>query len=669
MDALAAWSTRKRAPKHIDVAALPPLIGNDDEILPAALVRKLLVLLGQMEEPDDLLESVRRWATPKSADAWAWATFEAWRRDRYKRAGKLSMLALRVFGGDRSAERLPDAIVACASAGRSKDVQRAGELVQLLGAVESAQTPTALLRLSRAALPIDLELLVERTLASVAETRGMSVAALEDEASPLDEELFSFTKPKSMPKLISGAPLPELRFANGSAVEPRYRDAILRAMMGEGAGRKVLRRVARKLDPSAAEDLALELFVRWEAADWNGRWSWVLAAISAFGGDRAALVLEPYLVQWPLSSDRGRKRAIAALSVFREIGTDTALLVLLGLGQKEVLPSVAAAAASVLRSAARDRKIGVGELGDRITPDCGLDDRGSRVFDYGARRFEVFFDDHFEPRCRDDEGEVYVELPAAAAGDDAEAAERARSEWHLLSGQLAEVAKVQSARLEQAMVGERRWTIADFRRFLFGHPLMINFTRRLVWGVFDASGGLQLAFRTAEDRTFVDLADDAVELPERGLIGLAHPLHLDEDARVRWAEHVADYEIIPPFSQLGREVYVVTDEERPAQSCTRLADRSTEAKVVHDTFIDLAWTRDPSFMRMFFEKEFEASSIVARAHLDPGIHAGSSDSAARQHVAKITFSTGAEMLALGDVLPVVFSEALHDVWRVVEAGL
>lgn len=58
----------------------------------------------------------------------------------------------------------------------------------------------------------------------------------------------------------------------------------------------------------------------------------------------------------------------------------------------------------------------------------------------------------------------------------------------------------------------------------------------------------------AEDRSFADVEDDALTLPDEAVVGVAHPLELGAE-RAAWAEVFADYEILQPFPQLGRETY------------------------------------------------------------------------------------------------------------------
>jgi hypothetical protein len=72
----------------------------------------------------------------------------------------------------------------------------------------------------------------------------------------------------------------------------------------------------------------------------------------------------------------------------------------------------------------------------------------------------------------------------------------------------------------------------------------------------------------AEDRTFADIDDDELVSPDDARIGTALPLSLG-DSLAAWSEIFADYEIMLPFPQLGRDVHRLTEEERKAVRLAR----------------------------------------------------------------------------------------------------
>ncbi|WP_262402502.1 DUF4132 domain-containing protein [Actinomadura sp. CNU-125] len=204
---------------------------------------------------------------------------------------------------------------------------------------------------------------------------------------------------------------------------------------------------------------------------------------------------------------------------------------------------------------ARARGLSADELADRLVPGFGLDDAGTLVLDYGPRRFTVGFDETLTPFVIDEAGKHRKTLPKPGAKDDADLAPAAYARFAALKKDVRGVAGDQIRRLERAMVTGRRWSAAEFERYFVEHPLLRHIARRLVWTTGDT------AFRIAEDRTFADVDDAPVRLPDEARIGIPHPLELG-DANTAWAELFADYEITQPFPQLGRPVDALTGAER-----------------------------------------------------------------------------------------------------------
>ncbi|WP_327004173.1 DUF4132 domain-containing protein [Dactylosporangium sp. NBC_01737] len=83
-------------------------------------------------------------------------------------------------------------------------------------------------------------------------------------------------------------------------------------------------------------------------------------------------------------------------------------------------------------------------------------------------------------------------------------------------------------------------------------------------------GGGVVAVRLAEDRTLADVDDVPVVLADDAVVSVAHPVHLDVRA---WAEVFADYEILQPFRQLGRDVHALGPDEVGAVRLERFDGR------------------------------------------------------------------------------------------------
>ena len=196
-----------------------------------------------------------------------------------------------------------------------------------------------------------------------------------------------------------------------------------------------------------------------------------------FGGDMSVLKLTPLVRNWPGESQH--QRAVFGLECLRAVGSDTALMQLNGIAQKLKFKGLKQKAMEFMEAIAKDKGLTRSQLEDRIVPDCDLDERGNRIFDFGPRQFRFVLGPEMKPMLKDADGKVKTDLPKPGAKDDAAKADAAVAEWKLLKKQVKEVATIQAQRLEQAMVTGRRWPFDEFLLLLVKHPLMTNLVRLL----------------------------------------------------------------------------------------------------------------------------------------------------------------------------------------------
>jgi len=243
-----------------------------------------------------------------------------------------------------------------------------------------------------------------------------------------------------------------------------------------------------------------------------------------------------------------------------------------------------------------------------------------------------------------------------------------------------EVAKIQAVRLEQAMVTGRRWEAGDFERLLVRHPLMTNLVRLLVWGIYDSKEELTGSFRVTEDQEYADAEDEDFQLPPGCRVGVVHPLHLSEGLRGAWGQVLSDYELIPPFLQLGRSIHALEQGEARAKEITRFKGPAVPAVSLVSTLEKLGWNRGiPEDGGVFFEhtKPFYGGGITAVVQYE-GVPVGYMVDWDDQHLETCFFLKGIytpemypdhkKKLALGKVDPLVISEVLADLCTVAAKG-
>ncbi|MEV0829015.1 DUF4132 domain-containing protein [Nonomuraea rubra] len=310
--------------------------------------------------------------------------------------------------------------------------------------------------------------------------------------------------------------------------------------------------VQQACDPHSLANFGWSLFQRWQAAGYPSREGWVMDALGLIGDDETVRRLTPLIRVWP--GENAYARAVTGLDLLAGLGSDVALMHLHGIAEKVKYSGLKSRARQKLDEVAAELGLTPQELADRLVPDFGLSADGSLTLDYGRRRFVVGFDEQLKPYVADGAGKRLKNLPKPGVNDDPKLAPAAYQRFAGLKKDVRAVASDNIRRLEQAMVGRRRWNAEDFGRLLVGHPLLWHIVRRLVWGIYDSSGELTGALRVAEDRSFADVEDDPLTLPGDASVGVVHPLELGESLPA-WAEVFADYEILQPFPQLGRETY------------------------------------------------------------------------------------------------------------------
>jgi hypothetical protein len=447
-----------------------------------------------------------------------------------------------------------------------------------------------------------------------------------------------------------------------------------------GAPTPLVKAMKEHIDPAVRDAFAWRLFELWLSEGAPSKEKWALLAVGHLGGDASALKLTPLLRAWPGESQH--QRAVTGLECLRAMGSDTALMQLNGIAQKLKFQGLKKKAQEFMEAIAQDRGMSRAQLEDRIVPDLDLNEHGTRVFDFGPRRFTVVLDADLKPVIRDEAGKLKSDLPKPAAKDDAAKANAALADWKILKKQLRDIVKVQAFRLEQAMVTGRRWTVQEFEQLLVRHPLMINLVRRLVWGGQDDQGKLLHTFRVTEEQEHADKEDRPCKLEGVHSVGIVHPLHMSEDERSAWGQMFGDYEIIAPFPQLGRPVFALEPEESKGKEITRFGKVKIPPAALMGTLEKLGWTRgmpmDAGVVSEHF-KPFASAGMMAAIEYENGVPIGYMEGWEDQQLTRSYFIpdnsdrswhrfNSAKAIPLGQIDPVILSEVLADLVTLASKG-
>ncbi len=378
--------------------------------------------------------------------------------------------------------------------------------------------------------------------------------------------------PKRPPTTISffnAAALPRPKLKNKAlvlplpALETLARVFAVSTLSGPYNGVAVAR---AELESASLAKFAWGMFEQWLSVGAPSKESWAMRALGLVGDDETAGKLTRYIRAWP--GEALHQRAVAGLDVLLAIGTDVALMHLDGIAQKVKFRAIKKNARERIAQLAATLNLSAEQLADRLVPSLGLEADGTLLLNYGPRTFTVGFDEALKPFVKDDSGKLRKSLPKPGAKDDANLAIPAEASFKLLKKNVRTLASIQVARLRNAMILGRRWTAEDFDSYLVKHPLLVHLVRRLVWGVYE-EGVLTQTFRVTEDRTLGNAEDDELSLAHGASVGLIHAIDLSAEPAGAWGELFTDYGLLQPFQQLGRPVFLLSEQEKAAHILDR----------------------------------------------------------------------------------------------------
>jgi hypothetical protein len=566
--------------------------------------------------------------------------------------------------------------------------QRAGELLKH----KKADTRSAAVTLlSTAATPEALKMLEARLDDESSEDVrdqiliGLS-AAWEAQGRKLTKKDVEARIAKTAPKLKEpvsawAAPdkLPPVRWTDG---KPLSKEAVAYLIYRQSRAKEIAPDIEAApmfdlIDRESSGDFARAILKGFLASKQDADDKWALALVGLLGDDRLVPDLIAEIRDW-VDKNRG-KLAEWAVQALALLGSDTALLAVdaMAIRYRNKMKNVGKAAAEAFVAAAEKLGVTPEELGDRVVPWLGFEPGKARIIEAGKSRIEASIGMDLKLAFKDlDKGKPIKSLPKSAPAE-------VLAEFKDLSANLREIAKAQILRLENLLVRQRRWPAKKWKELFLQHPLLLPFAARLVWGHYDDAGKRLGTFRALPDRTLTTNSDDAFDLPDTGHVGMVHPLELAETDRDTWRNHLADYEIEPPFPQLERDVIPCTPEQSSLRVYSDITGTSLNAMTFKGRAEKLGWYRgsvvDGGCILSYF-KSFPAAGCDVFLGIEDfymGIDMYSDMKLGdvffcRHGTVKVGSYTYDEpgnaddprVIALGEAPPIVFSEVMGDLKKI-----
>ncbi len=201
------------------------------------------------------------------------------------------------------------------------------------------------------------------------------------------------------------------------------------------------------------------------------------------------------------------------------------------------------------------------ELEEMAVPAYGLTEVGRLVEMLGefTAELEVTGSKSAGITWRRADGKVQKSLPAAVKKEFAEELK----ELNAAKKDIENMLPAQAERIDALFLQQKSWPVETWLERYLDHPLIGTLARRLIWN-FTTDGtttpGLWL------DGKLVDRLGHPVPLePARSTVALWHPLDQPPDVVLGWRGFLEEWQIVQPFKQAHREVYLLT----PAEERTR----------------------------------------------------------------------------------------------------
>lgn len=249
---------------------------------------------------------------------------------------------------------------------------------------------------------------------------------------------------------------------------------------------------------------------------------------------------------------RNAKVGNACLETLSRMGTPAAVAQLSRLRTRVRHPSSRRQLEGVLDKVAERQGLTKAELEEMSVPTQGLTEVGLRREDLGGFTAELRVT-----------GTSATELTWRKEGKTQKSVPKAVQEGHAaelkpLTAAAKEIQKVLPGhrdRLERLYLIPRDWDLATWRERYLDHPLVGTLARRLIWKLGDRTG-------LWREGRLVDAEGQPLDLPEDVRVTLWHPLDSAADEVLAWRTRLEAWEVVQPFKQAHREIYLLTDAER-----------------------------------------------------------------------------------------------------------
>lgn len=459
--------------------------------------------------------------------------------------------------------------------------------------------------------------------------------------------------------------LPKLYWNDGSILgQQEVRFIFYRIARSKGLNSDIeARSMISLLDKNKSGSFSRFVLKAFSDSGHNPKYKYLLTLSAMLGGNESVASLNT-LFRKALSDKKVRlaEQAVEAMTV---IGTNKALRSIEVISRKMAnkKPKISKLALESLDAAASELGITQDQLSDRIIPDFDFEGP-NKTFEVNGEEYRAFINKDFSLSYMDEDNKIRKSLPK-------DTDKETKSTFSEIQKEINDVIRFQESRLSNFLISGRKWLFEEWFNAFLNHPIMTIYAQKLVWYCADSEGNLIHIFLVQEDTSLTDMEDNEVYPDEKHLVGILHPIIIDESTKSAWKQKLYESNIKTLIPQLEREVFIPNNEELEMSITKLFADRDVPKgpDFVKSWMEKRGWykeTGDGGYLH--FSKSFPAFDIKISPWID-GVMVYFQQNEGKATVYEINFTkvSNNEKVLIKDIPSIIYSEAMNDINGMLEA--
>ncbi|MFV0540536.1 MAG: DUF4132 domain-containing protein [Aestuariibaculum sp.] len=466
-------------------------------------------------------------------------------------------------------------------------------------------------------------------------------------------------------KWVDETNLPKLYWQNGEALtEAEIRFLFYRSKRAKGINSDIeARQLIQLIDKSKSDKFASKLIDVFKESNYDNKLKYYVVLAGLLGGDSILAKLNT-VFNGTVTNKRYRLAAMM-VGAIAMVGSDKALRIVDMIARKfsNKRPQIRNGAIEALDAAAAELNISLDQLADRIIPDFGFENN-YKTFVVEGETYRAFVSNEFKLHYFNDDNKLRKSIPK---GTD----KAIVTELKTIDKEIREVVKNQSGRLENYLISERKWSVAEWQKYYFGNPIMLVYVQRLLWGVYTPEGDLANVFYCDEDLELYNVDDDEVILDNAQQIGIVHPLHMTTGLLEKWKEKIYDSDLEFEFEIVNREITHKTETELEFSTTRILHDTDIPrgADYVAGFLMKRGWHKESGDGgSLWFSKINKTNNIIAMPYIEgPAAYYLGGTTPATVFEVSFYAKDQNEKVLIKDVPSVFYSEVVADLKALINA--